>query len=748
VRGTSLKLKSFCDKQRARNATLKKTFLKRENAPRPLIKVKNIFMRIIDLFKSLMGKNGFNNSGTGLIDDPVDYRDVPLSSVLGEEKVELPEEYKLPYKLTITDQGRTPHCVGHTLATIKEFFEKKEGNNITFDPAWLYNEAKKIDGIPDLKGTTFRAGLKVLLKKGAKPIESGAGEPERFRIGGYANLDDISPEGLKRAIYEKGPILIGFHGSNNGWKDEYIRPPKPGESIWGHAIALAVGWNKDYFIGQNSWGCYSDDTEILTNEGWKLFKNLNKKEKVITINPEDKRIEYQQPTNYFEYDYAGKMYYYKNSKIDLLVSPNHKILKRKHKKSSFKLAEAQKIKDNKFNSLRWGIWKGNKKNIKKVGDKEISMNLWLEFLGYFISEGHTNFNAFWRKERIRERKYKIKGEQLRNKKTGKFKKSLKEKIIEKKYRAKEKPYEQFCYTVGISQKERNPKIEKCLNKLPWKFARNNKSWTTNNKDLYEELKILGKAKDKYIPSDILSFDKEQLKILYEALMLGDGSVGRCENGSYKRTYYTNSKKLADQFQELCLKIGLATSIYVDNRKGKINSKGYPYNEISYQIRIQDTYKESEYPIPKKIDYEGKIYSVEVPKYHTLFVRRNGKVIWSGNSNWGDNGYFYFNEDYLPFSAWCILVDLPNNWKELLDKGDKPNHYFRTDLWLGNRGPEVVKLQDALKYLGTFPKEQESTGYYGKITQQAVIDFQKRYQIYPQIGYCGLKTRTKLNQLFS
>ncbi len=329
-------------------------------------------MWITDFFKNLIGKGGVESKGTGLVSDPVDLRDVPLSSVLGEKKVELPEEYRLPYILTITDQGRNPSCVGHSLCAIKEFLEKKEGNNITFDPEWLYAECKKIDGIPDTKGTFFRSGLDVLLKTGAKPTKQGQGEVSNYRIGGYAKLDDISPEGLKRAIYEIGPVLVGFHGSNEGWKTPYIRPPKAGEKVWGHAIAVTTGWNKDYFIAQNSWG----------------------------------------------------------------------------------------------------------------------------------------------------------------------------------------------------------------------------------------------------------------------------------------------------------------------------------------------------------------------------------------ENWGDNGYFYFDKNYMPFTGRAVLVDLPNNWKELLDKGDKPSHYFRTDLWLTNRGPEVVKLQDALRWLGTFPKEQESTGWFGTITKKAVIDFQKREGIYPQWGYFGPKTREKINQLIN
>ena len=34
---------------------------------------------------------------------------------------------------------------------------------------------------------------------------------------------------------------------------------------------------------------------------------------------------------------------------------------------------------------------------------------------------------------------------------------------------------------------------------------------------------------------------------------------------------------------------------------------------------------------KEINYNGYVYDVEVEPYHTIYVRRNGKCMWSGNS---------------------------------------------------------------------------------------------------------------------
>jgi hypothetical protein len=120
-----------------------------------------------------------------------------------------------------------------------------------FDGGWIYNRCKEIDGIPNVEGTFFRAGMKILQKQGAMPIDGG--NPEDYKIGSYAQVDDISFEGLKKSISVYGSVLAGYKGSNPGWKETIIRAPLSGEKIWGHAVCL-IGYTKDYLIIQNSWG--------------------------------------------------------------------------------------------------------------------------------------------------------------------------------------------------------------------------------------------------------------------------------------------------------------------------------------------------------------------------------------------------------------------------------------------------------------------------------------------------------------
>lgn len=209
-----------------------------------------IISKLINFIKSLFRKKETTvPDKPGLIESPTDFRDIPLSAIK-KRFVPLPKKYRIPYVLNVKNQGHKPHCVGYSCATLKEFLERREGNNIQFDGDWIYRECKKIDGIPDFQGTYFRSGLKVLQKVGAMPV--GGGNPDKYRIGGYVRVD-TDFESLKQAIYEFGAILIGFIGSNGGWKTAFIRKPKSGETQWGHAIA-GIGYEITYVDGQNSFG--------------------------------------------------------------------------------------------------------------------------------------------------------------------------------------------------------------------------------------------------------------------------------------------------------------------------------------------------------------------------------------------------------------------------------------------------------------------------------------------------------------
>lgn len=73
--------------------------------------------------------------------------------------------------------------------------------------------------------------------------------------------------------------------------------------------------------------CYSEDTEILTDKGWKLFSDLTDQDLVLQVL--DSNVgEWVKPTNIFSYEYTGEMHQYgcsRNMLFDILVTPNHRM---------------------------------------------------------------------------------------------------------------------------------------------------------------------------------------------------------------------------------------------------------------------------------------------------------------------------------------------------------------------------------------------------------------------------------------
>ena len=94
--------------------------------------------------------------------------------------------------------------------------------------------------------------------------------------------------------------------------------------------------------------------------------------------------------------------------------------------------------------------------------------------------------------------------------------------------------------------------------------------------------------------------------------------------------------MADDFQELAQKAGWNSSLHVVKpQKSIIVENGINreiYNDGGYSICFKKRAKRAELLESnfKRIPYQGKIYCLNVP-YHTLYVRRNGKPSWNGNT---------------------------------------------------------------------------------------------------------------------
>lgn len=78
-------------------------------------------------------------------------------------------------------------------------------------------------------------------------------------------------------------------------------------------------------------------------------------------------------------------------------------------------------------------------------------------------------------------------------------------------------------------------------------------------------------------------------------------------------------------------------------------------------------------------------------------------------------------------------------------GESYSEVFISYLSRGSVGDEVRALQEKLKALGFFPETSQASGYFGPLTENAVLEFQKANGLNP-LGVVGPATRKLLNSL--
>jgi len=349
--------------------------------------------------------------------------------------------------------------------------------------------------------------------------------------------------------------------------------------------------------------CVDEETEVLTETGWKFFKEVNYEDLICTLNPITFEIEYAKPSNIIIENYTGSMYYIDTTQINQLVTPNHKMYIRDGLHKEFNLINPGAIEGKQVEYKKDGLWNGVEQEFFEITSAagrrffKIPMDQFLKLVGYYVSEGcmqhdkdiHICQKSGWKSNRMFE--------------------DLKDLAFGKVTHGGDKRMGE--YDGGINFCSRT-------------FG----AWAKQN---------LGtRSINKVFPKEFLNLSSRQLKIMLDAYILGDGSSPEWVKNGTSIGSSTISKVLADQLQEIALKVGWSANIYIDDsnigRRGLFGVGRHRVYKVQF-IRNKNT------PCVHKhiksdswVDYEGKIYCVTVPN-HIMYIRRKGKPVWTGNSFW-------------------------------------------------------------------------------------------------------------------
>jgi len=210
----------------------------------------------------------------GLIPSPPDSRDYVLKAMVKPLRIPTPDEcYQWLQWATPVKYQADSDCAAFTGNAVAELYNTKEFEKpIDLSEQFLYGEAKKIDGIPEEKGTYLRAILSVLKNTGVceefylpyegryppqgKMYEGGYENAQIYKILSYATVS-TDKNSMKQAIFQTGPVLAGimvWESFEKTGEDGIVTMPI-GKQLGGHAIAI-VGYDSIGFIAKNSWSPY------------------------------------------------------------------------------------------------------------------------------------------------------------------------------------------------------------------------------------------------------------------------------------------------------------------------------------------------------------------------------------------------------------------------------------------------------------------------------------------------------------
>ncbi|QGH73074.1 MAG: peptidase C1 [Podoviridae sp. ctviO18] len=230
----------------------------------------------------------------GFIPRGPDSRDVPYRAAnnLGAISVDWNKRTNIrrDFKPRVNDQGQSSSCVGQGWSQLEAIRNRiKTGQWLDISARDVYSWIYEANG-----GAYAYKGGSSLVNRGVAPeylVRSYQAEyppSEEFmrirefdpvarnaalthKILGYTV---INPEidDMAHAIENNGAIVLGVIGSNEGWQTGNVRPPLPGEKVWGHFFI-----SEDKFIKNskrtleclNSWSKYwGDEGYFYLNEDY------------------------------------------------------------------------------------------------------------------------------------------------------------------------------------------------------------------------------------------------------------------------------------------------------------------------------------------------------------------------------------------------------------------------------------------------------------------------------------------------
>lgn len=344
---------------------------------------------------------------------------------------------------------------------------------------------------------------------------------------------------------------------------------------------------------QFGYDCYSDDTEFLTDSGWKLYDDVEESDTLATFDQETHKVYFQEPIERIDSKFSGNMYHFTGHHTDSFVTSNHYMYIRPYSRTTktegkWRLNRAAELPET-FDTLTTIVPKSNRQKLPNgFPETELTTLNLLRLMGWYISDGTMNFSPSGNVKSL-----KISQSKLQSKLT----QTLTRLRNNGSLSCKHYKYE----PTGISNHPENV-------------------WTFPKEISTVVYKHCGHgSKNKRIPQWCFELTKREMTTFIVALLQGDGSQRDHQHHTY--VYYSINKGLADDVQRLALLCGFETSLYGP----------YDMGMFHVHINMRPTTRRTTRSRVNKIKVENKRVVCFMVKNHTLITRRNGQIGFHGNT---------------------------------------------------------------------------------------------------------------------
>lgn len=350
--------------------------------------------------------------------------------------------------------------------------------------------------------------------------------------------------------------------------------------------------------------CFDDETEILTDEGWKKFQNLHRDEQVLTLNPDTGEAEFQKPLAYQVYEHDDDLFVCEGQALSFAVTPEHRQWARL-KGGEYGFYPTREIWSRRFAVRTTSSgWVGEIPDRVRIPGFEFAQRICTQYGSYGSTATAVPERAVESVEEIRALAllcvyYATEGSPIVGRGEG---------VV---------VYGDHCEKVsslaGIlglkSSRWRDPR-----NDVPRTLVRGGRAIRT----LFEQECGMGSARKK-LPRWVLDLPTNLLTEVWETLVATDGR--RDDRG--RENFVTTSLEFAGQVQEILCKLGFSSSLM---------HKKTPEERLQVYIVSKRTRTEAWANKNARVErrtYNGKVYCVTTEN-GIVFVRRDGKPHFSGN----------------------------------------------------------------------------------------------------------------------